>query len=190
MNQPTPNNSSDEVAQLGEPKLVCRTSRKTLFWGFVLASLLCGGGVAVLIVLLRMLIVDWSKDVFGSTVFLAVGLFLLWGGTVLWRKMNRKRQVQVVVHSRGLSYCKEDNTCLTCRWDQIEAVRWRAWDHHDEGGAVIGGVPIYATDTWTTHQVIIQRNDGVQLVFTDELQNVVSLAKAIQQETSRHIGCE
>jgi hypothetical protein len=46
------------------------------------------------------------------------------------------------VHSRGLSYRKEDNTCLTCRWDQIEAVRWRAWNHHYEGGAVIGGVPI------------------------------------------------
>jgi hypothetical protein len=187
MKQPTPDDGSEEVAELGEPNLICRISRKTLFWGFLLASLLCGVGVGVLIVVLRMLIADWSQDVFGSIIFLAVGLLLLWGGTVLWRKTNRKRHVRVVVHSRGLSYRNEDNTCLTCRWDEIEAFRWRAWVHREKGAAVIGGAPVVATTTWTTHQVIVQLKDGVQLVFTDELQHVVSLAKAIQEATS-HLG--
>jgi hypothetical protein len=193
MIQPVPESGLEEVAQLGEAKLVCRTSRKTLFWTFLLASLLCGFGIALLILVLRILTADWSKDVFGCIVFLAVASLSLWGAKALWRKANRLRQVQVVVHAGGLSY-RDDSTCLTCRWDQIEAVRWRVSDHHEESLIGIRGMPIPvlipAKTTWTTHQVTVKRKDGVQLVFTDELQDVVRLAKAIQQETTRNIGCD
>src|SRR5271166_4384375 len=97
-------NASEEVAQIGEPEVVFQASRKTLFWGFLLASLPCGLGIAVLIVVLTMLLADWSKDVFGSVVFLAVGGFSLWGGRALWRQTNRLRHLQVVVHARRSSW--------------------------------------------------------------------------------------
>jgi len=93
------------------------------------------------------------------------------------------------VHPHGLSYRKEDDTWLVRRWEQIEAVRYRALDHHEQGGADIGGVPILATATWTTHEVIVQCRDGVRLVFSEELQNVERLAKVILEEASRNSGC-
>jgi hypothetical protein len=190
VNQLSPENGSEDLAQLGEPKLVCRTSRKTLFWGFLIASLICGSGIAVLIVLLRILIADSPEDVFQNCVFfLPIGVLLLWGGTAVWRKTNRKWQVKVVVHAGGLSY-GNDNTCLTCRWDEIEEVGWRVLDHYDEGVARVGGIPIYASSKHTTHRVTVRRKDGVELVFTDELDDVVALAKAIQQGIGRNIGRE
>src|SRR5262249_18009948 len=123
-------------------------------------------------------------------VFLAIGVLSLWGGTVLWRKTNRLRHVQVVVHDHGLSY-RDGSTCLTCRWDQVEEVRWRVAHHYEESSLTVGGfVPLPGTGTQdyshTTHRVTVRRNDGVNLVFTDELQNIVELARAIRQETSRH----
>jgi hypothetical protein len=192
MSPPGPEYDSEAVAQLGEPRLVCRTSRKTLFWGFLLASLLCGSGAAVLVAVLRSLMVDWSKDVFGSAVLLAVALLLLWGGRALWRKADRKRRVRVVVHTHGLSY-RDGSTCLTCRWDQIEDVRWRIWNNYEDTCIALGGVvPVPGTTTrsliHTSHQVTVLRKDGVQLVFTDELQNIAGLARAIRQEASRNIS--
>src|SRR4051812_6354309 len=118
MNQQPPQAGSEEVTLLGAPRLVCRTSRKTLFWGFLLASLTCVLGIVLLIFVLRRLTEDWSRDRFGSVVFLTVGVLLLWGGRAQWRKANRLRHVQVVVHAGGLS-SRDGSTCLTCRWDQI-----------------------------------------------------------------------
>jgi hypothetical protein len=189
MQQATPHEGPEEATQLGEPKLVCRTSRKTLFFGYLLASLLCGGGVAVIIFLLSLLVAGGLQDVLGSIVLLAAGLLLLWGGGSFWRKTDRKRRVRVVVHPHGLSYRKEDDTWLIRRWEQIEGVRCRAWDHHEQGAGAIGGVPLVATTTWTTHEVIVQCRDGVRLVFTEELQNVESLAKVILEGVSRNSGC-
>jgi hypothetical protein len=191
MKQPVPESASEEVAQLGEPRLVCRTSSKTLFWGFLLASLLGGFGIAVVILVLRNLIADWSKDVLGTVALLAVTSLSLWGGRALWRKENRKRLVRVVVHAGGLSY-RDGSTCLTCHWDQIEDVRWRVANHYEETSLAVGGVlPIPGATiervSHTSHRLTVRRKDGVNLVFTDELQNIVELARAIQQQLSRNI---
>jgi hypothetical protein len=131
MNRQAAANGSEEVAQLGEPSLVCRTSRKTLVWSFVLASSPIGFGIAVLLFVVKALLADWSRDIFGSILLLAVGVVSLWGGRALWRKANRLRHVKVAVHAGGLSY-RDGGTCLTCRWDQIEEVRWRVSDHYEE----------------------------------------------------------
>ena len=173
MKTQAPDNDSEEMVQLGEPKLVCRTSRSTLFFGFLLASLLCFSGSAVLVLGLSRLMAHWSYVLVD-----AVGLLLLCGGSVLCRRTNRKRHVQVVVHAAGLFYHKEDNTCLTCRWDQIESVRCRIADHHEEA-TVEGIIPIHSS--FRTHEITLRRNDGVQMVFTDELQNIAELARLIDQ---------
>jgi hypothetical protein len=188
MNQQILETDSEEVARLGEPRLICRTSRKTLFWGFVLASLACAFGVAVLILLFSTLLADWSKYIFGSVLFLVVGVLALWGGIVLWRKTNRLRRVEAVVHVGGLSY-QNDCGCLTCRWDQIEYVWWKVGNHYVESRVVVGGfVPIAGSGTrhhtHTTHEVTVRRKDGVQMIFTDQLQDIVELARAIQQHTT------
>jgi hypothetical protein len=187
MNQPVPDSGSGEVARLGEAKLVCRTSRKTLFWGFLVVSLLSGAGIALLVIVLTWLVSDWSKDVFGSLVFVAVGVFLLWGGGVLWRKTNCLRHTRAVVHAHGLSY-RKDNTTLTCRWEDIQEIRCLERDHYEETAAV-GLIPIPRGTTTPTfvhssHHLTVRRKDGLELVFTDELEDVVGLASAIQQETT------
>src|SRR5207249_1025722 len=119
-------------------------------------------------------------------VCLAAGLLFLWGGWVLWMKTNRLWRVQVVVHAGGLVYNNEE-TCLTCRWDQIEEFRWRVWNLFDESTIVVGVVPI-ATRSFdhSDHKVTVRRKDGVQLIFTDELQNIDRLARVIQQQISRN----
>jgi hypothetical protein len=192
MGRQTPDNGSEEVVQLGDPRFACRISRKTLVWGFLVASLPCAFGAAMLVVVLRMLLTDWSGDISGSVILLAIGVLALWGGMVLWRKANRLRHVQVGVHAAGLCY-HNGSTCLTCRWDQVESIRWKVQDHYEETSLAVGWVPIPGTGipefSHTTHHITVRRQDGVQLVFTDELENITGLARAIQQETRRIMGC-
>ena len=140
--------------------------------------------------MLKMLLVDRSRDVFGAVVFLAIGVLSLWGGRVLWRKTDRLRHAQAVVHDGGIS-CHDGSTCLTCRWDQIEDVRWRVANHYEETSFAVGGVlPIPGATiervSHTNHRLTVRRKDGVNLVFTDELQNIVELARAIQQQLNRN----
>src|SRR5262245_20068134 len=99
MNRQALETDSEALARLGEPSLVCRTSRKTLFWSFALASVPCGLGILVLVVVANMLLADGGKEILGCLVFLAVGVFSLWGGWVLCRKANRLRHVLVAVHA-------------------------------------------------------------------------------------------
>jgi hypothetical protein len=191
MNRQTLQPDAEAAAQLGEPLLVCRISRKTLVWGFLVASLPCGFGVAVLLLVLKMLLEDWSRDLFGAVVLLAIGVLSLWGGRVLWRKTDRLRHAQAVVHAGGISY-HDGSTCLTCRWDQVEDVRWKVANHYEETSLAVGGVfPIPGTAiqrvSHTSHRLTVRRKDGDNLVFTDELQNIVELARAIQQQISRNI---
>jgi len=179
MRQESLENGSEEVAQLGEPKLVCSASRKTLFWGYLLASLPCGVGIAILITVLMGLAADWSKDILGSLVLLAVPIPFLWGGWALWRRANGKRQMRVVVHTGGLSY-HDGNSVRTCRWDQIAEVQWKVANYYDDTTT--------RKASHTSHEFVLHRRDGVQLVFTEELQNIVGLSKSILEETSRNIG--
>jgi hypothetical protein len=111
---------------------------------------------------------------------------------MLLRKANRLRHVRVVVHAGGLSY-RGESTCLTCRWDQIEEVRFRVAHHREIIYLAVGGViPIPGTTrqhlSHTTHRVTVRRKDGTQMIFTDELQNIVELARAIQARASRDLG--
>jgi hypothetical protein len=186
-----PRTGSEEVARLGATTLVCRISRKTLFWEFILASLPCAIGVALFGLLLKMLLDDWSRDPLGAAVLLAAGVLSLWGGRVLWRKTNRLRHVQATVHTGGVSW-SDGNTCLTCSWDQVEDVRWQALNHYEKTSIAIGGVvpisPGVRSLTHTTHRVTVYRKDGVQLVFTNELQNIVDLARAIEAGVRRGMG--
>jgi general stress protein CsbA len=191
---PTPETSPKEVAQLGEPKLVGRTSRKTLFWGFLLASVFFAVAVAPVVVAVRILVADWSKNGFDSVVLFAISVFSLWAGRVLWRKTNRLRHRQVVVHAHGLSY-RDGSTCLIFPWDQIEEVRWGVMGHHEESFIAVDGIiPVPGTRVrthWhTSHHIRVRRKDGVCLDLTDELQNIVELGRAIQQGTSRPLGGE
>jgi hypothetical protein len=171
MNDPLPEDGLENMARLGEPTLVCRTSRRTLFWGFLLASLLSGFGLAFVALLLKNLLVDPSKDVLGCVVYLAIAALSLWGGIKLWRKANGKRQVRVAVHAGGLSYHDEE-TCLTCRWDQIAEVRWNAKKVYETTHLTVGGVlPVPGTTSTrhihTTHQITVQLKDSVQLGRVD-----------------------
>jgi hypothetical protein len=181
---------SAELAELGERKLVCRTSRKTLFWGFLLAFLVCSIAIAVLFVPFTIFKSPSTEDMLlNSAFFLPIGTLLLWGGIVLLRKANAMRHIQVVVHVGGLaSY--QDKNCLTCRWDQLDEVTWQVRNHYDEGTATVGGVPIYANSKHSTHRLTVRRKDGIELVFTDDLANLKALAKAIQMATGRRLDVE
>jgi hypothetical protein len=194
MKHPVLENGGIDKAQLGEPRFVCRTSRKTLFWGFILASLPAILGLAALWWMLQMLLEDWSKDICGSLVVLAIGGVCLWGSGVLWRKASRLRHVEVVVHAGALFY-RDGSSSFLCRWDEIEEVRWRVANHYEETSLTVGGVVrVPGTTTrshsHTSHQVTVRRKDGAQMVFTNELQNVEKLARAIQGETSRSFASE
>jgi hypothetical protein len=194
MSQQPPETDSDEVTQLGAPRLVCRISRRTLFWAFLLAALPGVVGVALLLFVTRLLLDDWSGDIFGSVLLLSLGVLSLWGCRALWRKANRLRHVQVVVHAGGLSY-RDGSTCLTCRWDQVEEVRWRTANHYEEVSLTVGGVlPVPGAAirrlSHTSYHVTVRRKGGSQLVFTNELQNIDGLARAIQQETSPGVSGE
>lgn len=193
MSQQALGNGSDELAQLGEAKLVCRTSRKTLFWLVALAVLSCAVGLGVLSVVVVMFLTAGFQDISGSVVLQALGAVSLWGAAALWGKVNRLRLVQVVVHVGGLSHRDENNRVLTCRWDQIADVRWRLAHFYQETSLTIQGViPIPGTKTQTfshnIHRIRVLRKDGVELVFTDELQNIFELGQAIHQEASRNSG--
>jgi hypothetical protein len=191
MNTQTPQTGPDEGHPLGEPVLVCRINRKVLFWGFLLASLSCGLGALLLFFMIRMLAGDWVRDLSGLVTLLVVGVLLLWGGRVLWRRTNRLRPVRAVVHAGGLSYC-DHSGCLTCRWDEIEDVQWKILSQYEKTSIAIGGlVPIPGTTiqrlSHTSHQIVVRRKDGVLLVFTSELQDIVGLALAIQEGRSRTV---
>jgi hypothetical protein len=182
----------EAVARLGEPSLVCRTSRTTLFWSFALASVPCALGALLVVVVAYTLLADGGKDIVGCLVLLAVGGLSLWGGWVLLRKAIRLWHVLVAVHAGGLSY-RDDGTCWTCRWEEIEDVHWRVRDHHEETSLAVGGiVPIPGTTvrshSHTSQRVTVRRKDGTQMVFTDELQNVGELARAIHQGAGRNAG--
>jgi hypothetical protein len=190
MNRRALETDSEVADRLGEPSLVCRTSRKTLFWSFALASVPCGLGGVLLVVVAYMLLADGGKDILGCLVFLAVGALFLWGGWVLWKKANRLRHVLVAVHTGGLSY-RDGGTCWACRWDEIEDVQCRVFQHYEESTLAVGGVvPIPGTTTrnysHTTQQVKVRRKDGSQMVFTDELRNIGELAQAIRDGASRN----
>src|ERR1043165_6078411 len=104
MNQPQPEIASG-VAQLGRPKFVFRTCRKTLFWGFLLASFLGAMGIGVLLLLVKIVMADWANHALSNwALYLPLGCLLFWGGTVVGKKTNRMGQVQVVVHAGGLCY--------------------------------------------------------------------------------------
>ena len=185
MNEMPPELASDELAQLGKSKFVFCTRRKTLVWGFLVASFLCLIGIGVLVFLLQTVIANWPNHVLSNCAFfLPVAGLVLWGGIVVGTKTNRKRRVRVVVNSGGIYY-RSENSIVIFRWDQISVVRLRRWHHHDEGAAMIAGVPIVASADFDTHSLAVQMKDGVEFVFTDELQNLVGLAKVIEQELER-----
>lgn len=187
MTQALPDDGSAVVDRLGEPKLVCRTSRKTLFWGFLVASVLGGLGITLCVIVLRRVVSDWSRDVFGSVLFVAVGVFLLWGARAMGRSTNRLRYTRAVVHAGGLSYHR-DGACLSCRWEEIQEIRCRVTDHYERTAAV-GLIPIPrgATTPKFVHRsfrLTVRRRDGRELVFTDELEHVTTLIRAIEQSAA------
>jgi hypothetical protein len=174
---------TDECSRFGEPKLVYRTGRKTIVGGFLMAALPCAFGAAVLMFLVSLRGADWTKDILGTVVLLVVAAAAFFCGWILVRKTNRLRRVLVVVHDGGLVY-RDGVDYMICSWDQIEDVQWRVDDHYQESSLYLSGVAkIPGTTTrefsHTTHKFTVRRNDGVQLVFTDELENVVELARVI-----------
>jgi hypothetical protein len=188
MRQPMTAADSGTVAQFGDVRLVCHVCRKTLFWGFLLASLLCCLGLAGLVVVLRSLLTDPTRDVAGSLALLAVAALLLWGGWRLGRKANRLRSKRVIVYAGGLSY-HDGSTCLTCRWDQIADIRWSARPHYEHLADQWGNeIPGTTRLSHISNRITVRRKDGVAMVFTDELENIVGLAGAIQRERSREVG--
>jgi hypothetical protein len=185
MNQGSPESNLELLTQLGDPLFVCRTSRKTLVGGFLMALVPFAIGGALLFALVNMLIADGLKDLFGLLVCLALGLLFLWAGSVLWMKTNRLRNIRVVVHAGGL-VLHNQWACVTCRWDQMAEFRWRVLKYFDESTIVVGVVPIPTRSLdHSDHKVTVRRKDGVQLIFTDELQNFDRLARVIQEQTSR-----
>jgi hypothetical protein len=194
MNRQAPEIDLRDVDRLGEPRLVCHTSRKTLFWGFLVAVVPGVLGAAALCGALRLLLGGWSEDVLGLVLLLAVGVGSLWAARALWSKTSRLRHVQVAVHAGGLSY-RDDSTCLAWRWDEILDIRWSVSLHRETTSFAVGGVlPVPGTTVETTvhrsHQVIVRRMDGAQLVFTDELENITEMPRAIQEAASRNAGGE
>lgn len=183
----------DEVpARLGPPVLVCRISPRTLFGGYLMASLPVVVGALVLLALYAIRAGDWTKDVVGTLVFLAAAGAAFYGGWVLWRRTNRLRLVRATVHAGGLSYWDATGR-TTCRWDQIEDIRWKALDHYEESVLVLGGVvPVPGTAirefSHSTHRVTVRRMEGAPIVLTNEIENIVGLAGAILAGVERSRG--
>ena len=180
-----PGTVTDECGRLGEPRLVCRTSRKTLVGGYLMAALPCAFGAAILVFVVNLRGADWAKDIPGTIVMLTVAGVAFNGSWLLLRKSNRLRRVRVVAHDGGLTH-QDWAGCVTCHWEQVEDVRWMAADHYEESSLYLYGIAeIPGTTTrefsHTTHTVTVRRNDGVQLVFTDELENVAGLARVIME---------
>jgi hypothetical protein len=158
----------------------------------LMTALPCAFGVAVLVFLVNLRGADWTRDILGTVVLLAVAGAAFYGGWILVRKTNRLRRVRVVVHDGGLAY-RDGAEYMTCRWDQIKDVQWRVEDHYQESSLYLSGVakiPGTATREFshTTHKVTVHRNDDVQLVFTDELENVAELARVIVECVERSRG--
>jgi hypothetical protein len=194
MDQEAPESKADEVAQLGEPLMTFHVSRKTLFWSFLIVLAPAAAGIALLAGVVEMLITDWSRDRLGCAVYLVVGVLLLWAGKALWSQANRLRRLKVVVHAGGLSY-RKDGACLACRWDQIAAVQGQETPHYEESSLAVGGIVSIPGTTVRTlshvsHRYTVSRQDGVQLVFTSELQNVAQLVQMIEQQLSRRAGLQ
>lgn len=154
-----------------------------------MAALPCGFGAADLAFVLHLRAGDWAKDVPGTVLLLAVAAAACYGGWVLWRRTNRLRRVRVVASDGGLTY-QDWTGCVSCRWDQIDDVRWSASDHYDVSSLALYGVAkVPGTTTrefsHTTHQITVLRSDGVKLVFTEELENVVGLGSVIMECVDR-----
>jgi len=184
--------ATDAGGRLGEPRLVCHTSRRTLVFGFLTAALPCGLGAAVLVFVVDLRRADWTKDVPGTIVLSTSAGAALYGGWLLAQRTNRLRRVRVAVHDAGLTY-RDWAGCVTRRWDQVEGVRWRAADHYEESSLYLYGVArVPGTTTrefsHTTRTVTVRWTDGTQLVFTDELENVTELARVIVACVNRSRG--
>src|SRR5262245_54259088 len=116
-----PDPIAKEAAPLGQPKLVCRTCRPTLVWGFLVAGVPFGLGGAVLAFLINVRHRDWTRDVAGTVILLALAAAAFYAGWVLWRSTNRLRHVRVAAHDGGLTY-QDWARSVTCTWDQVEDV--------------------------------------------------------------------
>jgi rhomboid protease GluP len=189
MNPLAPENQSNEPAQLGEPKMVFRASRRSLFWSVTLALLPATLGITVLALAVRTLAVQGLQDGSDAIVFLVVGVLSLWGARVLWKQANRLRRLQVVVHTDGLVY-RDGRTTFSCRWSQIAQARGRVAHHYDKTSLAVGGVvPIPGATvskfSHVSHRYTLRREDGAEIVFTDEIQDVEELGRVIQQELDR-----
>jgi hypothetical protein len=186
-------NGSVQGGDLGAARTAFRASRKTLFWSHLLALSVCAAGTAVLVGLLRLLLTDWSQDVLGSIVLLAVGLLLLWAGRSLWRHASRVRRLHIVVHDDGIAF-HNGITPLVCRWDEIVAAHGRSAVHYDAAMLSAGGIPVPGTThhyfSHVSHQYTLWRKDGEPLVFTEEIRNVVELARIVEHELARRAAPE
>jgi hypothetical protein len=182
-----PSNAGPEfAADLGEVKLVCRIRWSTLVWSSLLAAGLCGCGIAGLILLLRSWVVGGSGDVLSAAFYLALIALLLWAGWRVGRHVAALRHKQVVVRGGGLAY-HDGAGWLTCRWDEVGGARWSRLAQYEQM-QVAWGVPIPGTESHshTSNRIVVLRKDGVKMVFTDEMQDVVGLALAIEQGLSRY----
>jgi hypothetical protein len=171
-----------DAKDMGKPVLVCRTCRRTLVGGFLLAAVSCGLGAAVLIFVVYLHAANGNTEVFGTIILLAVAAVPFYGGWVLCRKTSRLRRVQVVAYEGGLTY-QGTASCESCRWDQVEDVRYKVSDHYSKSASLYGVVNASGSTTrdftHTTHEVTVRRSDGLQYVFSDELDNVTELARFI-----------
>jgi rhomboid protease GluP len=166
-------NQTDELAQLGEPKMVFRASRKSLFWSVSLALLPGACGIGLFVLALRTLVVNGVQDGSDAIVFLVVGLLCLWGARVLWKQANRLRRLQVVVHSDGLIY-RDDRTYFICRWSQIAQARGRVAHHYEK--------TTLPELSHVSHRYTVRREDGAEVVLTDEIENIAELGQLLQQK--------
>jgi hypothetical protein len=186
-----PNNVAQELSQFGEPRLVCRTSRRTLVGGFVMAAVLCISGAAVLIFVFKVRAANWTKDIPGTVIMLTVAAGLLFAGWVVGKKINQRRQILVAVYDGGFSY-ENGVDCVTRRWDQIENIRWKVADFYEDLALAVGPfnvrVPSKAMREYshTSYGLTVKCRDGVRLVFNDELENVTELARIIAESVQRN----
>jgi hypothetical protein len=164
------------VARLGAATLVCRVGRKSLVWGFIVAALLFAVGAAVLAGVLLLFLQTRSAD---FLLLLGGWVLLAWAGWAVWNKTCLLRHVRVGVHAGGISYC-DGKGWVTCRWEQVADVRWKTWLLREESSGVAAGIPYYVTSQHVTDRIEVRRNDGVEIVFTHQLEDVASLGKALQ----------
>jgi hypothetical protein len=181
--------SSEQIANLGPAKTTFRASWKTLFWSYFLAVTVCVAAAAALVGLLWMLLTNWSGDVAGAILILAIVGLLLWAGRSLWRQASRIRRFHVTVHADGLIF-DTGTTILVCRWDEVVAAYGRKTVHHDAVSLSVGGIiPIPGTTVnypgHVSHHYTLWRRDGVPLVFTEEIRKVDELAGIVQDELAR-----